>query len=118
MRRQRRRWWSVIPRLPLSYGWPESLEASAIPVPEGVAHGVVRLVAARRYEVPVLLVCPEFTPAQAREWIDGGEVPELAKATRLSYADLDSGHWPMISAPEALADLLAQAAHEHRGAGR
>lgn len=95
-----------------------SIESSAIPVPEGVARGVVRLVDQRRYEVPVLLVCPEFTPAQAREWIDGGEVPELAKATRLSYADLDSGHWPMISAPEALVDLLAQAAHEHRGAGR
>jgi pimeloyl-ACP methyl ester carboxylesterase len=85
------------------------IEAAAIAVPEGVAKGVVRLLDERRYDVPVLLVCPEFTPAQAREWIEGGDVPELAKAKHLDFVDLDSGHWPMFSKPAELARLLAEA---------
>ncbi|WP_238412443.1 alpha/beta fold hydrolase [Saccharothrix deserti] len=36
--------------------------SAAIPVPEGVTKGVVRLTDARRFDVPVVLVCPEFTP--------------------------------------------------------
>ena len=85
-------------------------EAAAIPVPDGVTRGVVRLTDERRFDVPVLLVCPEFSPAQAREWIDGGDVPELARARHLELVDIDSGHWPMHSQPAALAALLAEAA--------
>jgi pimeloyl-ACP methyl ester carboxylesterase len=84
-----------------------AVESAAIPVPEGVARGEVRLTDDRRHDLPVVLVCPEFSPAQAREWIDGGEVPELAKAKHLEYVDIDSGHWPMISKPTELARLLA-----------
>ena len=61
-------------------GARRSLAAAAIPVPEGVARGMVRLTDERRFDVPVVLVCPEFSPAQAQEWIDAGDVPELAKA--------------------------------------
>ncbi|MEV5758711.1 alpha/beta fold hydrolase [Streptomyces tendae] len=86
------------------------LAAAAIPVPEGVARGVVRLTDERRFDVPVVVVCPEFTPAQARKWIDGGDVPELARARRVDFADIDSGHWPMISKPAELARVLAAAA--------
>jgi pimeloyl-ACP methyl ester carboxylesterase len=89
-----------------------SFASAAIPVPEGVTRGVVKLADERRFDVPVVVVCPEFSPAQAKEWIDGGEVPELAKAKKLSYVDIDSGHWPMISAPAELARLLSEAAGE------
>ena len=61
---------------------------------------------------PVALVCPEFTAAQAREWVENGEVPELAKSKEVSYIDIDSGHWPMITVPAELARLLARAAEE------
>ncbi|MFJ6917091.1 alpha/beta fold hydrolase [Streptomyces sp. NPDC101133] len=88
------------------------MAAAAVPVPEGVARGVVRLTDARRFDVPVLLVCPEFTPAQARKWIDAGEVPELARAGHVDFADIDSGHWPMITRPVELAGILAAAAQE------
>jgi pimeloyl-ACP methyl ester carboxylesterase len=84
--------------------------AAAIPVPEGVSKGVVRLSDDRRFDVPVVLVCPEFTPAQAQEWIDAGDVPEFAKVKHLDYVDIDSGHWPMFSKPIELARLLAAAA--------
>ncbi|MFI7870314.1 alpha/beta fold hydrolase [Streptomyces salinarius] len=88
------------------------MAAAAVPVPEGVARGVVRLTDERRFDVPVLLVCPEFTPAQARKWIDAGEVPELARAGHVDFADIDSGHWPMITRPVELAGILAAAAQE------
>jgi pimeloyl-ACP methyl ester carboxylesterase len=90
----------------------QAIESAAIPVPAGATRGVIRLADERRYDVPVVLVCPEFTPAQAREWIDHGEVPELAKSKSVSFTDIDSGHWPMISAPGELARLLSQAAEE------
>lgn len=86
------------------------IAAAAIPVPEAVTKGVVRLTDERRYDVPVALVCTEFTPGQAREWIDGGEMPEVARAHRLEFVDIDSGHWPMFSQPAELARLLAAAA--------
>lgn len=88
----------------------QRMAADAIPVPEGVARGKVRLTDERRFDVPILLVCPEFTPAQAREWIAAGELPELAKAKHLEFVDIDSGHWPMITRPTELAQLLAAAA--------
>jgi len=71
---------------------------------------VVHLADERRFDVPVVLVCPEFTPAQAQAWIEAGEVPELAKAKRLELVDIDSGHWPMLTKPIELARLLADAA--------
>ena len=88
------------------------MKETAIPVPEGVTRGVIKLADDRRYDVPVVLVCPEFTSAQAREWIDHGQVPELAKSKNISYVDIDSGHWPMITAPAELASLLSLAAEE------
>lgn len=87
-----------------------SIASAAIPVPEGVAKGVVRLADERRFDVPVVLVCPEYTPAQARGWIDAGDVPELARANHVSFVDIDSGHWPMATRPVELAQLLATAA--------
>ncbi len=87
--------------------------AEAIPVPEAVARGTVHLTDERRYAVPVTLVCPEFTPAQAREWIEAGELPELTRAEHVGLVDLDTGHWPMFTAPAELAGVLAEAAEAH-----
>ena len=88
----------------------KAIASAAIPVPEGVIRGVIKLTDERRYDVPVVLICPEFTPDQAREWIAQGELPELAKSKNVSFVDIDSGHWPMISAPAELARLLSQEA--------
>jgi pimeloyl-ACP methyl ester carboxylesterase len=87
-----------------------SFEAAAVPVPEGVTKGVVHLKDERRFDVPVVLVCPEFVPAQAQTWIDAGDLPELAGARHLDLVDIDSGHWPMFTKPKVLAQLLAEAA--------
>jgi pimeloyl-ACP methyl ester carboxylesterase len=90
----------------------QAIASAMVPVPDGVTGAVIRLADERRYDVPVVLVCPEFTPAQAKDWIGQGGVPELAKSKTVSFADIDSGHWPMISAPADLARLLSQAAEE------
>ena len=89
-----------------------TIASAAIAVPEGVTRGVVHLADERRFDVPVVLVCPEFGPAQAQEWIAAGDVPELAKAKHLHFVDIDSGHWPMFTKPVELARLLATAAAE------
>lgn len=80
-------------------------EVAAVDVPEGVAKGVVRLTDDRRLRVPVTVICPEFSPAQAQEALDGGHVPALDGAA-VTLVDLDSGHWPMFSEPAGLARLL------------
>jgi pimeloyl-ACP methyl ester carboxylesterase len=90
----------------------KAIASAAIPVPEGVTRALVRLTDERRYEVPLVLICPEFSLAEAKEWIEQGEVPEVAKSKHVSFIDIDSGHWPMFSAPAELARLLAQAAGE------
>jgi pimeloyl-ACP methyl ester carboxylesterase len=88
----------------------DRIASAAIPVPEAVTKGIVHLRDERRHDVPVTLICPEFSPAQAKEWVDGGEIPELAKARHVDYVDIDSGHWPMFTRPADLAGLLAQVA--------
>ncbi|MGL5819858.1 MAG: alpha/beta fold hydrolase [Phycicoccus sp.] len=93
----------------------ERIAARMQPVPEGVSRAVVRYADDRRLRVPVVLVCPEFSPDQARAWIDGGDLPELARVERVDLVDIDSGHWPMFSTPADLARVLGEAAQRIRG---
>ena len=88
-----------------------AIAARALEVPEGVAKGIVHLGDERRFDVPVTLICPEFTPAQAKEWIDGGNSTELARARHVDFVDIDSGHWPMFTRPTELADRLDRVAN-------
>jgi len=86
--------------------------SAAIPVPESVTKGTVRLTDERRFDVAVTVVCPEFSPAQAQECLDAGDVPELTRVKDLAFADIGSGHWPMFTEPAELARLLATVAAE------
>jgi len=83
-----------------------TIESIAVPVPAGVATAVVELTDDRRFETPVSLVCPEYTPEQARDWLAAGEIPELDRAERLSFVDIASGHWPMVTRPAELARII------------
>ena len=88
----------------------QRMSDGAIPVPEGIATATVTYGDDRRYDIPVTMVCPEYSPAEARAWIDAGDLPELAKAKHVDLVDIDSGHWPMFTRPAELARLLADAA--------
>ncbi|WP_246465150.1 alpha/beta fold hydrolase [Ruania alkalisoli] len=83
------------------------LEAIAVPVPAAVAQAEVRWHDKRRFDVPVIEICPEFSPEEMRGWIDSGDIPELASAHHLEAVDITSGHWPMVTKPVILAELLA-----------
>lgn len=85
------------------------LAALTVPVPVSVTRAPVHYADPRRRDKAVVLVCCEFSPEQARAWIGSGQVPELEQASRLRMVDLDSGHWPMTSVPDAFADCLAEA---------
>ncbi|RMB60178.1 alpha/beta fold hydrolase [Tessaracoccus antarcticus] len=87
-----------------------SIEDNAVAVPEGVCHGVVSLSDDRRFDVPVTVVCPEYSPSDAQEWIDAGQVPELTRTRHVTLVDIDSGHWPMVTRPQELAGIIARAA--------
>jgi pimeloyl-ACP methyl ester carboxylesterase len=87
-------------------------EDAAHPVPATVTTGVVHLQDEHRFDVPVVLVCPEFSAAQAQEWLDAGEMPELDRVARLEMVEIDSGHWPMLTRPGELAELLASVASQ------
>ncbi|UYG16864.1 alpha/beta hydrolase [Brachybacterium huguangmaarense] len=90
----------------------DAIAHAAIPVPGGVAEATVEYRDPRRTDVPVWAVCPEYSPAEAQEWIDAGEVPELASATRRVLVDIDAGHWPMVSCPDRLAHVLSRIAED------
>ena len=45
--------------------------------------------------------CPEYSPDDLKEWIETYDVPELAKTAHLEFVDIDSGHWPQVTQPEA-----------------
>jgi pimeloyl-ACP methyl ester carboxylesterase len=90
----------------LDHARQQAIAAAAVPVPEGVARGLVHLADERRHGVPVTLICPEYSAADARGWVEGGQVPELARAPSVDYVDIDSGHWPMFTRPTELAALL------------
>ena len=75
----------------------------------GVITGIVSLVDERRYDVPATAICPEFSPDDLREWIASGDIPELAKTRQLELLDIDSGHWPQVTRPTELAELILAA---------
>ncbi len=87
-----------------------AIEAEMVPVPAAVVGATVHFRDQRRFEVPVTVVCPEFSAAQARSWVDDGEVPELARGRSVDYVDINSGHWPMFSRPADLGELLGRIA--------
>ncbi len=89
-----------------------AIEAMAVPVAGGVAEAELALTDERRYDVPTVVVCPEFGPDDAREWIASGGIPELAAARNVSFVDIDTGHWPMVSRPAEFAAVLASIAVE------
>ncbi len=91
--------------------------ADAIPAPEGVLAGQVRLSDERRYDVPVTAVCPEYPADDLRGWVEGGQVSELAQIHHVEYVDLPGGHWPQLTQPDKLADVLIEAANRTAAQG-
>lgn len=91
------------------------LYAEAIPAPERVLTDPLRLGDERRYDVPVTMVCPEYTAADLRGWVAAGEGPvaELTRIREVTYVDLPGGHWPQLTQPGGLARVILAAAGQN-----
>ncbi len=90
----------------------------AIPYPQRVLTEPLRLTDERRFQVPVTLLCPEFSPDDVRAWLKEDEVGlgELKQIRHVDYIDLPTGHWPQLTNPAALARALLDAADRTPGA--
>lgn len=88
------------------------LYAESIPVPEAVLTTPVHLSDERRYDIPATLVCPEYSAADLHSWLEQGEpsLSELARIQEVEYVDLPGGHWPQLTQPDKLAQILLDAA--------
>jgi pimeloyl-ACP methyl ester carboxylesterase len=107
----------------------------AIPSPERVTRDRQQLsdeslkpAGRRRYDVPVTVICTEFSSEMLRSWIEQGEHPvrEFRKIRHIEYIDLPTGHWPQLTRPvelgweilTAIAPADSPAAVYLRGMGR
>ena len=94
----------------------ESLRAKfrSIAIPEPVAVTSDKQVLTdgeRRYDVPVTVICCEFSSEMLRGWMDGGDpnVAELTKIKDAELVDLPTGHWPQLTRPRDLAAAILAA---------
>ncbi len=119
---------SVDGEIPL-FEWPEFDEADlvdldegrrsefrerSIPSPERMLSDPQVLTDDRRYQVPVTMICPEFTAEMLQGWIDQEMEPvmELSRIADVTYVDLPTGHWPQFTKPEELARAILDAVDE------
>jgi pimeloyl-ACP methyl ester carboxylesterase len=89
----------------------------AIPSPAGAANDPQELRDERRYQVPVTMVCPEFSSEMLQGWIAEGAEPvqELARIRQVTYVDLPTGHWPQFTKPDELARVIVEAIGPENG---
>lgn len=83
----------------------------AIPEPARVTSDPQQLGDERRYDVPVTVICCEFTSDALRDWMAAG-VPffaELARVKDATLVDLPTGHWPQFTRPRELASVILDA---------
>lgn len=81
----------------------------ATPQPGPVLREAVELTNQARHHVPTTFVCCSISAEQVRE-LAAAEHPmfaEVAELTDVAWVDLPTGHWPMWSTPQELADVIA-----------
>lgn len=83
----------------------------AIPSPARVTSDPQRLSDQRRYDVPVTVVCTEFSAEALKGWIGEGMEPvrEFTKINEVDYVDLPTGHWPQFTKPAELGRVILDA---------
>jgi pimeloyl-ACP methyl ester carboxylesterase len=88
-----------------------AFRARAVPHPAAVARDPLRLTDPRRRTVASTVVACSFPSATLAE-LAAARHPmfaELAELSEVRYVDLPTGHWPMWSRPDDLADVLVAA---------
>lgn len=85
------------------------MRSRATDMPFGAATQPLRLSNPAREQLPRLAICCIFTSAQVREMAaSGGPLFSELADPQFQFIDLPTGHWPMFSRPDDLADLLGR----------
>ncbi|MBX9243487.1 alpha/beta hydrolase [Actinotalea ferrariae] len=83
----------------------------AVAHPPAVASHPARPTDPRRLDVPATVICTSIPSDVLQQLVAGGQIPaELPDVRDVTYVDLPTGHWPMLSRPVELADVIAAAA--------
>ncbi len=89
----------------------ETFRVRAVSQPASVVTEAAELNNDGRHQIPLTVICTSF-PASAYQDYAAQGVPFLAALLDyydVTYIDLPTGHWPMWSKPEELADIIAKA---------
>jgi pimeloyl-ACP methyl ester carboxylesterase len=80
----------------------------AIPMPVHVTSDAQELFDERRYDVPVTIICCEYSSDMLKGWIAEGHpgAQEIGKIRDVDYIDLSTGHWPQFTRPDELGRLI------------
>lgn len=86
----------------------------AVAQPGPVVREPVHLNNDERLSVPTVLICTSMTSAEITELAAANHpmFTEVPKLDHVELIDLPTGHWPMWSCPEELAELIGNAATE------
>ncbi|WP_285028396.1 alpha/beta hydrolase [Plantibacter sp. ME-Dv--P-122b] len=92
----------------------------AVPEPGPVLRQAVELTSDARTAVPTTLVCCSIPSAQVLDMARGGHpmFAEVAALETVEVVDLPTGHWPMWSRADELAEVIRSAALAPRPNGR
>jgi len=92
----------------LGEGGRAAFGAFAVPSPAGVVTGIQQLHDDRRFGIPVTAVSTEYSTADLKDWIDAGEEPvqEFTRFRDVTYVDLPTGQWPMLTRPRQLVNII------------
>lgn len=91
-----------------------AFRSRSVPEPGPVVSTPISLSNDRRHDVPGTVVCTSYPAAEFRAYAEQG-VPFLAALLdyrAIDFVDLPTGHWPMWSRPDELAELIHQVAAE------
>lgn len=96
-------------------GLDEELRAEisrrAVPHPARVASAPADPRDPRRLGVPATIICTSISSDAVQGMFGAGVIPaEVPDMTDVTYVDLPTGHWPMLSRPDDLAAAIAAAA--------
>lgn len=89
-----------------------ALQARLVASPGCFSTDPVHLTDDRRNDLPVTVVSTEYDTAQLQAWVAAGEQPvaEFPRLRHATYVDLPTGHWPQLTRPAELGELLVAAA--------
>ena len=90
----------------------DRFRARAVPEPAQVARARVALSNSARHDVLTTLICCSIPSVQVLELAAAGNpmFSAVAHLTNFTAMDLPTGHWPMWSRPQELAEAIREAA--------